>query len=62
MVEVVGILARVRKHEGRLQRAVEIGETEQLVIAQCKRVVAEIPELDVRSAKRRSCLLGLRTA
>ena len=48
VILVVGVLAGVREHELRPEGAVDIDEAEQSGLIESERVVAEIPELDVR--------------
>ena len=60
MIVVVGVLARMREHEGRTNRAKHIDEAEQRALRQADRVVAEIPELDIRHPQCPRRCLGLR--
>ena len=62
MVVVVDVLLGVGEHEGGMDRAVDVDQAEQRVLRQIKRIVAEVPELDVGDAELLGRGLGLLAA
>ena len=61
MVEVVGILQRVRQHEGGLQLAIDVDRAVEHLGRRAQRIVAGIEELDLGAEHGRG-LLGLLAA
>ncbi len=51
MVVIINVLRRVREDEGRMDPPVDVHEPIQRLPGECDRVVAQIPELDVRHAE-----------
>ena len=62
VIVVVDVLLGVRKHEGGMDRAIDVDETEQRVSREIERVVAEVPELNVGDAQLLGRRLGLLAA
>ena len=56
MVEIVGVLQRMRQHEGRLQLAIDVDRTVEHLGGGAQRIVAGIQELDLGTQQRRGPL------